>query len=73
MSAQLELSDKWRQRLRDLPESQMGSQHIDVVLDTGEVILNLSVFNGRYLQLEGKTFTEKAIIDIKTHGPNKRG
>lgn len=71
MSTQLELSPKWRQCLRDLPESQMGSQHVDVVLQGGEVITNLSVFNGRYLQFKGKTIPEEAIINILAHCENK--
>jgi hypothetical protein len=42
----IRLSEEWRRRLAQLPETSMGSQHVDVVLKKGQVIKNVVIFNG---------------------------
>lgn len=73
MSVELELPEKWRQHLQSLPESAMGSQHIDIILNTGRIIQNVSVFNGRYMQLPNAFIDEESISDIVMHENHKKG
>lgn len=67
MKTEIKLSDKWIQRLRELPETHMGSQHVDVVLHNGDVVSALPVFNGKYLQLKGHIFSDRNIADMRLH------
>jgi hypothetical protein len=39
------LNEEWSRRLAQLPETSMGSQHIDVILKKGRVIKNVVIFN----------------------------
>ena len=40
------LNEEWSRRLALLPETSMGSQHVDVILKKGRVIKNVVIFNG---------------------------
>jgi len=73
MSVELELSGKWRQHLQRLPESAMGSQHVDIILNTGQIIENVTVFNGRYAQLPTGLIEEESISDIVIRENHKEG
>lgn len=64
---EIELLEKWREHLRSLPESAMGSQHVDIFLNTGEVIVDVAVFNGRFAQLPHELDAGEEIVKIVPH------
>jgi len=39
------LNEEWSRRLAQLPETSMGSQHVDVILKKGRVIKDVVIFN----------------------------
>lgn len=41
----IRLNKKWSRHLAQLPESSMGSQHVDVILKEGRVIKDVVIFN----------------------------
>jgi hypothetical protein len=41
----IRLNEKWSRRLAQLPETSMGSQHVDVILKKGRVIKDVIIFN----------------------------
>jgi hypothetical protein len=64
---ELELSEHWRQHLQKLPESAMGSQHVDIILNTGNVFEDVTVFNGRFAQFPRALRADESIVDIIIH------
>jgi hypothetical protein len=70
---ELELPEHWRRHLQKLPESSMGSQHVDIALNTGNIIKNVTVFNGRYAQLPRALGANEVILDIVIHEMKKEG
>ena len=49
----------------------MGSQHVDIVLNTGEVIENVTVYNGRFAQLSHALNSEQSIVNIVMNDQKK--
>jgi hypothetical protein len=41
------LNEEWSRHLAQLPETSMGSQHVDVVLKKGRVIKDVVIFNAK--------------------------
>ena len=44
------LGKRWQKKLAELPETGMGSQHVDIILKNGRVLPDLPVFNGEECQ-----------------------
>lgn len=59
--------------MQTLPESSMGSQHVNIVLNTGEVMVNITVFNGRFAQLPRELGLDEGIVNIVMHDAKKNG
>jgi hypothetical protein len=68
---EFELPKRWQKHLQGLPESAMGSQHVDIVLNTGEVIENVTVYNGRFAQLSHALNSEQSIVNIVMNDQKK--
>lgn len=62
----IKLASKWTKRLRDLPESGMGYQRVDVRFVDGRVLTDALVFNSEQLQAPDE-FAEAEISDLKLH------
>jgi hypothetical protein len=58
------LSEKWSRKLAELPETSMGSQHVDVVLKDHRVIRDVVVFNAEECH-SAQPFDPEDIIDIQ--------
>lgn len=56
----------WQDRLARLPESGMGSQHVDIVLKRGRVLRDVTVFNGEHCEVD-HPFDVKEIVEILLH------
>lgn len=63
------LPNQWCDKLANLPETAMGSQHVDIVLSSGYVIYDIPVFNCQECVTKEK-FDPTRIIDIKLHRPD---
>ena len=59
------LSDSWRQKLANL-SGAVDIQHVDIFLKNGEIIHNISVFNGDHFDIQQK-FDIADIDDICLH------
>lgn len=66
------LGKQWQKKLAALPESGMGSQHVDITLKNGRVLQDLPVFNGEECQAV-ESFDPKEIHGIRLHHPSARG
>lgn len=66
-------STEQRKILQGLPETGMGSQHVDIYFMDGSVLYNISVFNCEEFESE-KDLDIDLIerIEITQEGPNKR-
>lgn len=60
------LNKQWQAKLADLPETSMGSQHVDIFLKDGNVIQDVPVFNGEDCETI-HPFDPKDIEDIRLH------
>ncbi len=60
------LGKRWQKKLAELPETGMGSQHVDIILKNGRVIRDLPVFNGDECQTN-EAFDPEQIQDIRLH------
>lgn len=56
----------WQKKLAQLPETGMGSQHVDFILKSGQIIHNVSVFNGQECEVE-QPFDPDEIKDVRLH------
>lgn len=62
----IKLDKHWQAILADLPETGMGSQHVDIVLNDGNTISDVPVFNGEDCEAP-ISFDPKDIKDIRLH------
>jgi hypothetical protein len=62
----INIGKTWQRKLAQLPESAMGSQHVDITLKGGRVLQNVPVFNGEDCEAS-EAFDPNEIIDIKLH------
>ncbi len=53
--------DKIINILSNLPETAMGSQHVDIYMNDGSVIHNLTVFNCMYYEGEKEINTSEIV------------
>jgi hypothetical protein len=58
------LNEEWSRRLAQMPETSMGTQHIDVILRKGRVIKDVVIFNGEYGH-SPEAFDPTDIADIR--------
>lgn len=58
--------ENWKKKLQDLPETAMGSQHVDVVLKDGKVISDVIVFNGDEYK-SNEPFELSQVKDVVLH------
>ena len=65
----IHLGQRWQKKLAELPETGMGSQHVDIILKNGRVLQDLPVFNGDECQA-GEAFDPQEIADIRLHRPS---
>jgi hypothetical protein len=68
----IHLGKRWQKKLAELPETGMGSQHVDITLKNGHVIHDLTVFNGEDCQA-AEAFDPGEIADIRLHRPAASG
>lgn len=62
----IKLNPRWTNRLRDLPESGMGYQRVDVLFIDGRELRDALVFNAEHLDLP-EQFEKAEIQDIRLH------
>lgn len=62
----IKLDEKWSRKLAQLPETSMGSQHVDIFLKGNRVIRNIPVFNAEECQTE-EDFDPNEIVDVRVH------
>ena len=62
----INLGKHWQKKLADLPETGMGSQHVDFILKDGRVIADVPVFNGLECEVE-QPFDLSEIQDVRIH------
>jgi hypothetical protein len=62
----LHLSPDLTRKLTDLPESGMGYQRVDLVLDDGRTVSDVIVFNAEVAEVEGLgMLTADRIVDVR--------
>lgn len=64
----IRLDKSWQNRLAQLPETSMGSQHVDFFLKDGRVVRDVVVFNGEECH-SSEPFNPADVVDAK---PAKR-
>ena len=62
----VKLDKRCQDILAELPETGMGSQHVDIVLNDGNTISDVPVFNGEDCETP-ISFDTKDIKDIRLH------
>ncbi len=60
------LDEKWSRKLAQLPETHMGSQHVDTFLRGNRVIRDVPVFNAEECQWP-EEFDPNEIVDLQLH------
>jgi hypothetical protein len=64
----IKLDKRWSKRLRELPESGMGYQYVDVRFADGRELRNVVVLNGEELEVPND-FAQVEVTDIGLHKP----
>jgi len=72
VSVRLHLPQKWVDYLTRMPESGMGYQRVDVVLDDGTQLRDCLVFNAEEIEVPGP-HVEKRIEELEMTGRDRRG
>jgi hypothetical protein len=67
MSYQIELDQRWVNHLKNLPETGMGSQRVDLILKSGKLVPNITVFNCQHIVLDNIQLSLEEINDIRIH------
>lgn len=62
----IKLGKSWQNKLAQLPETGMGSQHVDFIFKNGRIIQNVPVFNGQECEVE-QPFDPDEIKDVRLH------
>jgi len=62
----VKLDEKWSRKLAQLPETSMGSQHVDIILKGNRVIRDVPVFNAEECQCP-EEFDPEDIVDVQLH------
>jgi hypothetical protein len=62
----IRFGEKWTRKLADLPETSMGSQHVDITLKGNRIIRDVPVFNAQECQ-SPEAFDPSDIIDVQLH------
>lgn len=64
----IKLDKRWSKLLRELPESGMGYQRVDVRFADGRELKNVVVLNGEELEVPDD-FAQAEIKDVGLHKP----
>ncbi len=64
------LPEKWIAVLAKLPESGMGSHHVDIHMKSGQIIRDVPVFNSEDCQSDTE-FDPQEIEEIRESHPKK--
>jgi hypothetical protein len=64
----IKLNKGWLKRLRELPESGMGYQRVDVRFADGRELKNVVVLNGEELEVPND-FAQVEVTDVCLHKP----
>jgi hypothetical protein len=62
----IKLDEKWSRKLAELPESSMGSQHVDIFLRGNRVIRDVPVFNAEECH-SPESFDPNDVLDVRPH------
>lgn len=62
----VKLDEKWSRKLADLPETSMGSQHVDIFLRGSRVIRDVPVFNAEECH-SPEYFDPDDVVDVQLH------
>jgi hypothetical protein len=62
----IKLDEKWSRKLAELPETSMGSQHVDIFLRGNRIIRDVPVFNAEECQ-SPEEFDPSDIVDMQLH------
>ena len=62
----LQLEQRWTERLRELPESGMGYQRVDIRFANGRILEDVTVFNAQEVEVSDE-FTQAEIKDVSLH------
>ncbi len=71
MSIRLQLPDRWVEYLTHQPESGMGYQRVDVVLEDGTKVEDCVVFNAEQIEIPDQ-HANKKIEDMRLRRGDKR-
>ena len=63
----IKLPAKWIKRLLELPETGMGAQHVDIFMESGDVVRDVTVFNAEECQTV-EAFDPNEIKEIRSTG-----
>lgn len=62
----IKLDEKWSRKLAQLPETSMGSQHVDIFLKGNRVVRDVPVFNAEECETSDP-FDPNDIVDVRLH------
>jgi hypothetical protein len=62
----VKLHEKWSRKLAELPETSMGSQHVDIFLRGNRIIRDVPVFNAEECHCP-EDFDPSDIVDVQLH------
>lgn len=66
----IKLPEKWINALTKMPESGMGTHHVDIILGSDRIIRNVTVFNSEDCQCE-IVFDPHDIEEIRESHPKE--
>lgn len=67
----LKLAKHWTEKLKRLPESGMGYQLVDVVMQDGRRLQSVVVLNAEWLEIPSE-FSDAEVRDLRPSGPPTR-
>jgi hypothetical protein len=62
----INIGKNWQKKLALLPETGMGSQHVDFFLMNGRILEDIPVFNGIECEVE-EAFEPTEIKEVRLH------
>jgi hypothetical protein len=62
----INIGKNWQKKLALLPETGMGSQHVDLSLKDGRIIQDVPVFNGIECEVK-EPFDPNEITEVRLH------
>jgi hypothetical protein len=62
----IKIGKSWQKKLAQLPETGMGSQHVDLIFKNGAAILDVPVFNGEECEVK-EPFDPNEMTEVRLH------